>query len=176
MVRIRTVPSFPVPHRADQHIKQKGTVRTEFCKRNLLFHQKFPHPVPVMVNGIKLHPRIIENHFIQRKPFLQNPKRHGKAVLSKAAARNISHTSHLPARHVANSPPSHACRSRSFHIHRWMSSALCSRCFDCFYTAFISLTETGFCRMVLLLSLKSHKLFRMDPGFFPVSLHFHHGT
>jgi len=28
-------------------------VRTEFCKRNLLFHQKFPHPVPVMVNGIK---------------------------------------------------------------------------------------------------------------------------
>ncbi len=55
------------------------------------------------------------------------------------------------------------------------TDALCLLCSDCFYTAFISLTETGFCRMVLLLSLKPHKQFRMYPGAFPVSLHFHHG-
>ena len=79
-----------------EHLPLEVVPRLEDRERDALLPENGPHSDHCVVDGLKLHPGVVEHDLVQRPSFLHEQQQHGQAVLAETHTCNMLHTDHKP--------------------------------------------------------------------------------
>lgn len=90
--------AVPPIDRLVEHLPLEVVPRMKLRELHAFLFQQRNDLVPDMVDGLELHPRVIEHNLIQRPSFLHEQQQHGQTALAKTYTCDMLHTDHKPNR------------------------------------------------------------------------------